>query len=205
MYLYGAGGHAKVVAEIIRACGAAVDGCIDDDPAAAAFAGQPVLRSTEGRSPLIVTIGDNAARRRVATRLCCAFGRAFHPAAIISPTATIGEGTVVMAGVVINAEARVGRHCIVNTGATVDHECRLADFTHVSPHATLCGNVAVGEGAWIGAGAVVIQGVSVGSWSVVGAGAVVISDVPDHALVVGNPARVVRMFDEIITKINSGG
>ena len=57
----------------------------------------------------------------------------------------------------------------------------------------MAGNVAVGEGTQIGIGAAVIQGVTIGKWATIGAGAVIIEDVPDFAVVVGNPGRVIKM------------
>jgi len=56
----------------------------------------------------------------------------------------------------------------------------------------LAGNVEVGEGTHVGIGASVIQGVKIGKWATIGAGAVVIKDVPDFAVVVGSPARIIK-------------
>ena len=81
---------------------------------------------------------------------------------------------------------------IINTGAQVDHDCAIANFVHIAPGATLCGNVAVGEGALIGAGAVILPGKRIGDWAIVGAGAVVTRDVPNFAVVAGNPAKVIK-------------
>lgn len=88
-----------------------------------------------------------------------AFGKAFHPSAVISEESEINEGTVVMQGAIIQSDVRLGKHCIINTGASVDHECVIDDYVHISPHCTLCGNVQVGEGTWIGAGSTIIPGV----------------------------------------------
>lgn len=114
---------------------------------------------------------------------------AIHPRATISQTALIGEGSAVFAQAVINPLARVGRHCVINTGAVVEHHTIVEDFAVVSPNATLCGCTQVGESAFVGAGAVVLTGVSIGAGATIGAGAIVRSDVPDGAVVVGNPAR----------------
>lgn len=203
MYLYGASGHAKVIMDILQATGEPVDGLIDDNPSLSSLLGIPVLHGETGLSPVIVSIGDNATRERVVGKLTGKFGKAIHPTAIISPTAEIGEGTVVMQGAIIQSNARVGKHCIVNTGASIDHECLLEDFVHVSPHATLCGNVQVGEGSWIGAGATVIPGVEIGRWSVVGAGSVVTRDVPDNVVAVGNKCVVIG--DNCKNKLMRGG
>lgn len=192
MYLYGASGHAKVIIDILKASGESIDGLIDDDLSLSNLLGIPVLHGETSLSPVIVSIGDNAARQRVVGKLTGMFGKAIHPSAIISSMVEIGEGTVVMQGAIIQSGTQVGKHCIVNTGASVDHECMLGDYVHISPHATLCGNVRVGEGSWIGAGATVIPGVNIGSWSVVGAGAVVTRDLPDNVIVVGNKCVIIN-------------
>ncbi len=189
MYLYGASGHAKVIIDILRANGIEVKALYDDNEALQELAGRPVLHTSDIQGPLIISIGNNGIRRRIAERLKVDFASAVHPSAIVSPSARIGEGSVVMQGAIIQAEAHIGRHCIVNTGASVDHECRIGDYAHISPHATLCGNVQVGEGTWIGAGAIVIPGIRIGRDCVVGAGAVVIRDLPDGVKAVGNPCK----------------
>lgn len=195
IYLYGASGHAKVIKDIIEANGNQVLGYVDDNVELNEFESLEVSHTASGRSPLIISIGNNRIRKRIAESLESDYETAVHPTASVSPSATIGKGSVVMAGAIINSSAIVGNHCIVNTGVSVDHECELGDYVHLSPHATLCGNVRVGEGSWIGAGAVVIQGIKIGKWSIVGAGAVVTHDVPDYTEVVGVPARPVKSLD----------
>jgi len=191
MYLYGAGGHAKVIIEILQSTGVPVEGLFDENPDIKQIWQYPVMKYAPALvSPeIIISIGKNLIRKKIAEQLPGRFGIAQHQRANISPTAMIAEGTVVMAGATINADALIGRHCIINTNASVDHECVLEDFVHISPNAALCGNVRVGEGTHIGAGAVVIPGVVIGKWAVIGAGAVVTKDIPDLSLAVGNPAR----------------
>jgi len=190
MYLYGASGHAKVIMDIIEAMGQQVDTLFDDSPEVDELWGHPVSHNWKGESPLIISIGSNAVRQKIANRLHCHFAIAIHPSAIIAKQVTIGEGTVVMHGAIIQPDAQVGKHVIINTGASIDHECQIGDYVHVSPHATLCGNVHVGEGTWIGAGTTVIPGVKIGKWCVIGAGSVVLKDIPDYSKAYGNPCKV---------------
>ncbi len=192
MYLYGASGHAKVIIDILRANHEPIEALFDDNEEIHNLFNYPVLRSSEVRGPLIISIGNNDIRRKIAEKLHVEYGRAFHPSAIISEEAGIREGSVVMQGAIIQSDCRIGSHCIINTGASVDHECRLGDYVHVSPHCTLCGNVQVGEGAWIGAGSIVIPGVKIGRWSIVGAGSVVTKDIPDGVLAVGNRCKIIK-------------
>ena len=194
MYLYGASGHAKVIVDILKANGIAIDGMIDDDVGVYELLGYPVFHGKMNLSPLIISIGDNRARYTVAGKLNVEFGKAIHPSAIISDTVCIEEGTVVMQGAIIQTYTKIGKHCIINTGASIDHECAISDFVHISPHSTLCGNVTVGEGTWIGAGTIVLPGVKIGKWSVVGAGSIVVNDIPDHVLAFGNSCKVIRIL-----------
>lgn len=188
-YLYGAGGHGKVVREIVEAGGGKVAAFIDDNAAVNEVAGLPVLHSAEGCQSVVVSIGNNRDRKRVAESLGnVEFPSFVHPSAVVSPSARIGRGTVVMPGAVVNADAVVGDHCIVNTGASVGHDCSLADFCHVASHATLCGGVHLEEGVWIGAAAVVNQGLKAGAWSTVGSGSAVTGDVMEGDTVAGVPA-----------------
>lgn len=194
--LFGASGHAKVIMDIVRAQGDDVGCLYDDAPHCVALHGRPVLETsqTDVDGPLIISIGSNRVRKAVSERYAVRYAKAVHPQAILSTSAKVGDGSVVMQGAVIQADARIGRHCIINTGASVDHDCKIGDFAHISPHATLCGNVRVGEGSWIGAGTTVVPGVRIGNWCVIGAGSVVIDDIPDAAVVVGNPCK--RILDK---------
>ena len=192
MYLYGASGHAKVIIDILKANHESIEALFDDDESLTHLLDYPVLRPSEVRGPLIISIGSNNIRQKIAESLNVTFGRSFHPSSIISDETEIGEGTVVMQGAIIQSDVRIGRHCIINTGASVDHECVIKDYVHISPHCTLCGNVQIGEGTWVGAGSIIIPGVKVGKWSVIGAGSVVTKDIPDNVLAVGNRCKIIK-------------
>lgn len=193
MWLYGASGHGKVIKEILESRGGKVDGFIDDNADLQEYVGLTVRHDAKCADELIISIGYNEVRKRIAENVSGVFAKAaVHSQAVVSDTVQIGEGSVVMAGAIINADTRIGRHCIVNTGASVDHECVLGDYVHIAPNATLCGQVKVGEGTMIGVGVSVVQCVTIGKWCKIGAGAVVLSDVPDGATVVGVPGRIIK-------------
>lgn len=195
MYLFGASGHGKVITDILNANGIDVQAYVDDNKTIEECYGHKVLHDAEGLSPIIVSIGVNNVRKAVVQRLMAdnlniEFGIAIHPSAVISPSAQIGEGTVVMAGAVINACAVIGRHCIVNTGATVDHDCVIEDYCHIAPGVNVSGSVHIGECTWIGVGSCVIQCVEIGKNCMIGAGSVVVRNIPDGVTAYGNPARI---------------
>lgn len=202
--IIGGGGHAKVVMDVIRARNdCLLTGFLDDadfpDITSCPHLGNIMQLGSvyDDMTLLVCAIGDNKTRKRVVEDVlnqCKQHGALrwesfIHPSAIISPSAIIGQGTVIMPLAVVNADSCIGNHCIINTGAIVEHDCRIGDFCHVSPNATLCGKVEIGNGVHVGAGAIIIQGLSVGTGSVVGAGAVVVRPVPENVTVKGVPAK----------------
>ena len=209
LFLYGASGHGKVIKDILEAQGRKVDGFIDDNQNINELAGIPVQHSMENADEIIVSIGLNGIRKKVVEKLHCEIAdAAVHPSAVMAETASLGKGTVVMAGAVLNADARIGKHCVVNTGATIDHECHIEDYVHIAPGVHLCGQVKVGEGTLVGVGSSVIPCVHIGKWCVIGAGSVVVNDIPDGYLAYGNPCKLVKLVNQDMIEENrtqSGG
>jgi UDP-perosamine 4-acetyltransferase len=202
----GAGGHAKVVIELITAHSKyQVVGLIDNMktdgllgiPVVGTDADLPRLRGS-GVAGAFVALGDNQ-RRLAMGRILQDYGfqivNAISPAAIISASAQVGLGVAIMAGAVVNAECRVEDFAIINTGSIVDHDVHVGEASHVAPGCALAGRVRIGRLAFLGTGASAIPGVSVGDGAIVGAGACVIHDIPAGALAVGVPARVLRRHE----------
>lgn len=148
----------------------------------------PILGAVPDGEPEFCAVGNNAVRARLWHAQMPVL---VHPSAILSPTASLGAGTLVAPGAVVNADASIGRGVILNTGCSIDHDCILGDFVHVSPGARLAGNVHVGDGTWIGIGAVVREGLHIGKNVIVAAGAAVIHNLSDNARVGGVPARAI--------------
>jgi len=146
MYLYGASGHAKVIIDILKSQGKNILGLIDDNPSINELLGYKVYHNLGNLSPLIISIGDNKTRKKIAKRLSSiCFETAVYASAVLSDICSIKKGTVVMQGAIIQSCSEIGRHCIINTGASVDHDCKIHVFVHISPHATLCRNVTIDE------------------------------------------------------------
>ena len=144
IHLIGDGGHTTVAKEIIKLCRM-------DRPSSGAF----------------IAIGDNKIRKKEAEAIGGPFAVLIHPSALISESATIGEGSIIMAGVVIQPNAHIGKHVIVNTGATLDHHVIVHDFAHIAPGAHLCGAVHIGEGTLVGVGVGIAPNTTIPAWSIV--------------------------------------
>jgi sugar O-acyltransferase (sialic acid O-acetyltransferase NeuD family) len=197
MIFYGASGHAKVIIEAWVASGGTVTGIMDDNPAIQTLwqfkISGPYATDKFVGHPIILAVGSNQARKVLNNKVQHQYGKVAHPQSVVSASAGIQEGTVLMAGAIINADSSIGRHVIINTAATVDHDCIVGDYAHLSPNATLCGGVRIGEGTHIGAGAVILPGIYVGKWATIGAGSVITKPVADYAVVTGAPGKLIRM------------
>ena len=201
LIIIGAGGHGRVVLELVRATGLYdVVGFVDPRPQTGPIMGVPVLGSdeilpqlrTEGLQHAFVALGNNRARERVGLLLgSLGFERPplVHPSAFISPTAFLQKGALIMARAVLGTQAVLEEGAILNTGAVADHDNRLSANCHVAPGCALAGFVSIGARTLIGTGTSVRPEIRVGCDVVVGAGAAVVSDVPDGVTVVGVPAR----------------
>ncbi len=197
--LYGASGHAKTISSIFESMGIVIDGIFDDYTKVELLNNYRVIagydRNYKPNLQVLISIGDNAIRKRVSELVSHSFTKAIHSSSIIDDFSKVGIGTAIFQGAIIQRDTLIGRHCIINTNASVDHECIIDDYVHISPSATLCGNVSVGEGTHIGAGATVIPNIKIGKWSIIGAGAVITRNVPDYSLIVGVPGRIIKKLD----------
>ena len=202
--LFGAGGHATVIIDILKAqieAGASIQikGFLDDSDKKE-WMGYPILGTLssalefhDDKTEFIIAIGNNLIREMIQRKFSqLNFYTAIHPTAVIGTNVFIQDGTVVMPRVVINANSEVGRHVILNTASVVEHDNVINDYVHLSPGATLCGAVEVGAKSHIGANATVIQGISIGEHCLIGAGSTVIDHIPQSSVAVGSPAKVIK-------------
>jgi sugar O-acyltransferase (sialic acid O-acetyltransferase NeuD family) len=207
LVLFGAGGHAVVIQELVRLLGthevAAVvvdekylTTCRPEFSKALKFTANeiPALRK-KGFKYGFAAVGDNEARVLAGELFEKAgFDRPtlVHPTAIVSPSARIGAGVAILAGAHLGAASSVGDEVILNSGASVDHDCVVGAGVHVCPGATVAGKVKIGAKAWIGVGATVSDLMRIGANCLVGAGSVVVRDLPEDVVAYGVPARVIR-------------
>jgi UDP-perosamine 4-acetyltransferase len=204
--LLGAGGHARVLAALVRAAGHPVLGVCDPTLAAEGISRWEELdvlgddsaldRLPPDRVALVLGIGQ-LATGNLRERLYAAwrargydFPALVHPSAWLAPGVVLGDGVQVMAGAVIQPGCTIGENSIINTRASVDHECVIGRNVHVAPGSTLCGSVRVDKCAFIGAGATVIQGVCIGEGAVVGVGVTLVRDLAPNTTVIGAANRL---------------
>ena len=197
--IYGAGGHGRVLLDTLRTLGQPPDGFIDDGDVPPVIDGIPVFteRILDERTDLIVYhgVGYIGVRRMLAAKLKAkgiVSPTVIHPTAWVSPSATIGPGTVIYAGVVVNTGAVVGEGVILNTGCVVEHDVQLGDWCHISPNATLGGAAQLGEAVWAGMGSTVLPLITIGPETILGANAVATRHLPGHSVAVGIPAKVIK-------------
>lgn len=199
MYVYGAGGHAKVVIDLLEENNIPIEGIYDDYCISESCKKYKKIYSLDAleNENWFIAIGNNVCRKKISSSFDGTWISLISTHSNLSRSVSFGKGTLIMKGVSVNADTLIGDHVILNTNCSIDHDCRIEDFVHISPNVALSGNVIVGEGTHIGVGACVIPGVKIGKWVTVGAGAVIIRDIPDFAVVVGNPGKVIKYNNQI--------
>src|SRR5699024_8075495 len=178
LIIIGASGHGKVVAEIAELTGQYnYIYFMDDFSEKKTFHGYKNLGSPKrsdqhkDKADFFVAIGDNNIRKDKLDALIkedYSIATIVHPNTVISKTVHIGQGTVLMAGVIVNASSKIGIGCIINTKASIDHDCKLENYVHVSPGVTIAGNTEIGCNTWIGAGSVIINNISIKEMTIIG-------------------------------------
>ncbi len=213
LFVLCAGGHARVVIDILIRAGRTPKGLIDADPELLGtdVFGVPVLGNDDyvldldpNAVELVNTLGNRPGQGQSGLHRRSALfekfkAEGFSFASVVSADASVSanvdlqEGAHVITRAVVHPGSVLGANAILNTGASLDHDCTVGPHSHIAPWAVLCGGVTVGTECHIGARAVLVPGITVGDGAVAGAGAVVIDDVDAGATVAGNPARVVTI------------
>lgn len=186
-----------------------VAGFLDNDPAkkGTTFLGLPVLGGFDALDEitlddhLFVNLITGSTRVRYETSLHlagrgCRFANFIHPSVNLSHV-ELGVGNYIQEAVITQAGVRIGDNSSIHMASLISHEVSLGHSVFVAHGVSLAGCVTVGDGTFIGTHATVLPRLSIGKWATVGAGAVVTKDVPDHAVVVGNPARVIKANEPV--------
>jgi UDP-N-acetylbacillosamine N-acetyltransferase len=205
--VWGAGGQAMVVADIIRLRGDyELVGFLDDvnpERAGSSFCDAPILGGREQLDTLfaqgvrftILAFGNSLARLALAELVRgkgYELATAVHPRATIATATRIGAGSVIKPGAVIDPGVTIGENGYIGAGACVGHGSAVADAVRISAGVNLSGNVTVGRATMIGAGTAVKHRIRIGANVLIGAGSSVVRDIPDGVVAYGTPARVRR-------------
>lgn len=206
--IIGSSGHAKVVIDIVEKEGKfkIVGLCdrfreIGEETEGYLVLGKeedlPELLKKHSVYGVIVAIGDNFVRSKVSSfikELCpnIKFVCAIHPDTSIAKSVKIGDGSVVVAGVVVNSNALIGEFCILNTSSSLGHDAELADFSSIAPGVRVAGGCKIGRLTSIGIGAIVIEKVNIGADTLIGASATVMENIGSMVVAYGTPAKIVR-------------
>ena len=191
--MLGAGGHAKVLMEILEQNDCKLMAIVSPETPSwtpETFnpiwlkADEDVLDFSSNDYLLINGLGSLPANNNKRTELHAFFkqqGYEFKTViakgAVVSGYSLLGEGVQVCPGSVVN-QCTVGQFTIINSGAIVEHDVYIGENSHIAPGAVICGDVALGNQVHVGAGATIIQGVEVGNGAVIGAGSIVTKNVP---------------------------
>lgn len=194
--LFGAGGHCFAVIELIRSLREyEPTEVLDDNPDFIEILKVPVNKFSNqelSTNSLCITIGNNTNRKKIASFFNIDFPTFIHESVIKYPSVRIGKGSVVLPNSVLDADVSVGDFCIINNNASISHNVEVGDFVHIAIQVAVAGGVKIGEGTLIGAGSVILPEIKIGKWVTIGAGAVVTKDVPDYAVVFGNPSKIIK-------------
>lgn len=206
MILLGGGGHAAVLAELMKLLQRPVLGFTDvqapdtDSPPLSGlnYLGDDaaVLSSYNPKNVTLINgLGSAGEIKQRATLFnhFTAEGYDFtdliHPTAYLSPSISHGLGVQILVGAIVNTGAQLGDNVLINSKALVEHHCTIGDHSHIASGAVLCGACCVGQSVHVGAGAVINQGIIIGDGAIIASGAVVIIDVPAGSLAAGVPAE----------------
>lgn len=198
--IYGAGGHARVIIDLIREGyrGLEIVGIVDDaDDPPGEVLGVPVVGDARRFGELrdqgvelaalgIGAVTHNALRAELFRRLVAEGFRVpnlIHPDATVAPSVQMGRGNQIFGGAIVSSSVRLGDNGIVNANAVVSHDCRVEDHVHLTPNATLAGGVRVGQRTVVGMGVTVYLGVDIGADVVVANGRHILEDVDDDTVV----------------------
>jgi sugar O-acyltransferase (sialic acid O-acetyltransferase NeuD family) len=105
----------------------------------------------------------------------------------------ISNGANIFTGAHIANNVKIGKASIVYYNAIITHDCILGDFVEISPGAILLGKCQIGDFTHIGAGAKILPKIKIGKNVIIGAGAVVTKDVPNNQIMVGVPAKSIKL------------
>ncbi len=211
LVIVGAGGHGRetAFAFLLGASSSDFLGFLDDRACGKTPEGWPILgditdaaKHTSAR--FVVAVNDPRSRRSIVARLgalgVTRWGSVINPEVRLHKSAQLGVGCSVLGGCQLTTNIRIGDHCILNRCTQVSHDCTVGEFCSLNPSATVAGTVSIASGTELGSGCMIRQGITIGAGATIGMGSVVVKNVPDNAVLIGNPARVLRSNSPWLTQ-----
>jgi sugar O-acyltransferase (sialic acid O-acetyltransferase NeuD family) len=204
--IIGASGFGMEVLWLARRLGRNVIGFLDDTAAKQnkQIMGVPVLGLIDEcgkykNNEFIVAIGSPRGRESVVSRIQeCAvvkYATLIDPSAIVDKDVSVGEGSIICAGVICTVDVEIGKHTIINLNSTIGHEVKIGSFATIAPNVSISGNIYLKNLVEVGTGATLRENLEVGVGAIVGMGSVLTKNVDEKKVVVGNPARVIKSLD----------
>ena len=189
----GAGGHAKVVIDVLHGLKCEIKGIVDPNSKKGfELLGVPVIGDDNlvyDHDPANIFLANGIGalpeedlRWKLAKKLRVKgyyFPALIHKTAIIADSVELKEGVQIMAGAVLQPGVSINQDTIINTHASIDHDCNIGCRCHIAPGVTISGGVNVGNDVHVGTGASIIQSISIGNDCVIGAGALVMKNIPE--------------------------
>jgi sugar O-acyltransferase (sialic acid O-acetyltransferase NeuD family) len=193
MILFGAGGHCKVVIDILLQNGISINDIYDDNVEIKQIINLPVQKPVDFLiNKIFICVGDNKIRKQISQRYKYIEDNVISNSAYISSFSDCGSSNFIGSKCTINAESKIGDLVIINTNAIIEHDCIIENYVNLAPSVVIGGNCLIEEGAFIGMGAIILPGIKIGKWATIGAGAIILKDVPEYAVIVGNPGKIIK-------------
>ena len=205
--LIGGGGHCKVVISILKKLdNFEIIGIVDNYKSDSFISGIKIIGTDDDLKDIykssihnaLITVGsikDNTKRYKLfnmAREIGYNFPVIISPEAVVDKSVRVDKGTVIMPGCIVNIDSSIGKNCIINSGAIIEHDCKIGDYCHIAPGVHISGTANIGELSFLGIGATIIQGIKIGRNVTIGAGSVVIKNIPDNAIALGNPTKIIK-------------
>ncbi len=206
--IFGSGGHAKVIVDIIEKQGkfkiaGFIDGYLEKNTV---IMGYKVIGDESSLEDIVfsyeiyggvIGIGDNSIRLDIRDKIIkyipnFKFINCIHPQSILGKEVVLGKGNVIMANATINSSTSINNHCILNTNSSIDHDCLMSDFSSIGPNVAVGGNVKIGDYSAIGIGTNIFNNINIGNNCIIGGGSLVCHDTNENSIYYGSPSKFIR-------------